>query len=212
MAAVVDTNVNNNDFIFVDTTAAVTVAGQRLGAPGPQNLASPIQRNSMIPGLFLDSNFGGPAPPNRVRNLTPVTNGAAGTLSVRRRFVNNTGAAITRLRFRIVDISSISVPGGIADMRALTSTDVPGVVVTDAATCASLPIPTTAPCTLTVLGTTLEEPPTQAMGGAHNSSLSAGTITLATPLGNGQSINLQFLLGVQQTGSFKFFINVEALP
>jgi len=42
--------------------------------------------------------------------------------------------------------------------------------------------------------------------------MSAGTITLATPLANGASINLQFLLGVQQTGSFKFFINVEALP
>ncbi|HJS23854.1 MAG TPA: hypothetical protein VJ751_05845, partial [Pyrinomonadaceae bacterium] len=208
--AVVDTNVNNNDFIFVDTTAAVTVAGQRLGAPGPQNLGNPIQRNSTIPGLFLDSNFGGPAPPNRVRDLTSVTNGAAGTLSVRRRFVNNTGAAITRLRFRIVDISSISVPGGIADIRALTSTDVVVSGITDTATCTAAG--SAPPCSVTVFGTTLEQPPTQAMGGAHNSSLSAGTITLATPLGNGQSINLQFLLGVQQTGSFKFFINVEALP
>ena len=210
--AVVDTNVNNNDFIFVDTTAAVTVAGQRLGAPGPQNLANPIQRNSTITALLLDSNFGGPAPPNRVRNLTPVTNGANGTLSVRRRFVNNTGAPVTRLRFRIVDISSISVPGGIADMRALTSTSVEVSGITDAATCAASGTPATAPCSVTVLGTTLEEPPTQAIGGAHNSSLSAGTITLPTPLAPGQSINLQFLLGVQQTGSFKFFINVEALP
>jgi hypothetical protein len=208
--AVIDTNVNNNDFIFVDTTAAVTVAGQRLGAPGPQNLGNPVQRNSTILGLFLDSNFGGPAPPNRVRNLTPVTNGANGTLAVRRRFVNNTGAEITRLRFRIVDISSISVPGGIADMRALTSTDVTVTGITDTATCAAAG--TTPPCSVTVFGTTLEEPPTQALGGAHNSSLSVGTITLAAPLAAGASINLQFLLGVQQTGSFKFFINVEALP
>jgi len=42
--------------------------------------------------------------------------------------------------------------------------------------------------------------------------MSAGTVTLATPLANGASINLQFLLGIQQTGTFKFFINVEALP
>ena len=179
---VVDTNVNNNDFIFVDTTAAVNVAGQRLGAPGPQNLASPINRNSTITALLLDSNFGGPAPPNRVRNLTPVTNGANGTLSVRRRFVNNTGAPVTRLRFRIVDISSVSVPGGIADLRALTSTSVEVNGVTDTATCAASGTPATPPCTVTVFGTTLEEPPTQAIGGAHNSSLSAGTITLATPL------------------------------
>jgi len=50
------------------------------------------------------------------------------------------------------------------------------------------------------------------LGGALNSSLGAGTITLPTPLNPGQSINLQFRLGVQQTGSFKFFFNVEALP
>jgi hypothetical protein len=65
---------------------------------------------------------------------------------------------------------------------------------------------------VTVKGTTLETPPAQAMGGAFNSSMTAGTITLATPLAAGASPNLQFLLGVQQTGSFKFFINVEALP
>jgi hypothetical protein len=65
---------------------------------------------------------------------------------------------------------------------------------------------------VTVLGTTLEQPPTQANGGGWNSTLSAGTITLATPLANGASINLQFLLGVQQTGSFKFFFNIEGLP
>ena len=56
------------DFVFVDTTAANTVAGQRLGAPGPQKLGSPIQRNSTITALLLDSNFGGPAPPNRFRS------------------------------------------------------------------------------------------------------------------------------------------------
>ena len=95
-------------------------------------------------------------------------------------------------------------------MRALTSTDVVVNGITDVGTCTAAG--SAPPCTVTVFGTTLEEPPTQAMGGAHNSSLSAGTITLATPLANGQSINLQFLLGVQQTGSFKFFINVEALP
>jgi hypothetical protein len=63
-----------------------------------------------------------------------------------------------------------------------------------------------------VEGSTLEQPPSQLNGGAYNSSLSAGTITLGTPLANGASINLSFLLGIQQTGSYKFFINVEALP
>ena len=42
--------------------------------------------------------------------------------------------------------------------------------------------------------------------------MSAGTVTLGTPLANGASINLQFLLGIQQTGNFKFYIIIEALP
>jgi hypothetical protein len=39
-----------------------------------------------------------------------------------------------------------------------------------------------------------------------------GTITLATPLANGNSVNIHFLLGVQQSGVFRFYVNVEALP
>ena len=208
---VADTNDNANDFVFADTTAASTPAGQRLGAPGPENKLSPILRASTITTLLLDSNIGAPAPPNRVRDFTPVTNGTNGTLSVRRRFVNNTGAPVTKLRFRIVDISSIAVPGGIADVRALTSSNVVVSGVTDAGTCAAASAGP-APCSVTVLGTTLDTPPAQALGGAFNSSMSAGTITLGTPLAPGASINLQFLLGVQQTGSFKFFFNIEALP
>ncbi|HET6853472.1 MAG TPA: hypothetical protein VFH46_14310, partial [Pyrinomonadaceae bacterium] len=208
----VDTNDNQNDFVYVDTSGTATPQGQRLGAPGPENLGSPRLRNA-ITTLLLDSNFGGPAPPNRVRDLTPsLPNAINGTLSVRRRFVNNTGAPVTRLRFRIVDISSIAVPGGIADVRALTSTNVVVSGITDAGTCLASTGSATTPCTVTVLGTTLETPPAQALGGALNSSMSAGTITLAAPLAPGASINLQFLLGVQQTGSFKFFFNIEALP
>jgi endonuclease G, mitochondrial len=62
-----------------------------------------------------------------------------------------------------------------------------------------------------VQGTTLEQPPTQAAGGGNNSTLAVGTITLAGPLANGASVDLQFLVGVQQTGYFRFFVNVEAV-
>jgi hypothetical protein len=70
---------------------------------------------------------------------------------------------------------------------------------------------------VTVQGTTLEiatpQPPFgQPNGGGFNSSVSAGTVTLATPLANGATIDLRFLLGIQQTGSFKFYFNIEALP
>jgi hypothetical protein len=145
-----------------------------------------------------------------VRDLTtdPANNSTFGTLSIRKRIVNNTGNPVTRLRFRIVDITTFPVPGGFADLRARTSGPVIVSGVNDPATCGALPTP----CTVTVQGTTLETPPSQPNGGGFNSSLSAGTITLGAPLAPGGSINVQFLLGIQGTGTFKFFINVEALP
>jgi len=207
-----DSNVNSEDFVFVDTAGTVTPAGQRLGAPGPQNLGS-ARLNLSIAALLLDATIGAPAAPNRFRDLTPITDFTPGTLSVRRRFQNNTGAPVTRLRFRIVDISSLVSPGGgIADVRAISSTTITVNNVNDAATCAATGTPATAPCTVTVFGTTLEQPPVQAQSGALNSTLSAGTITLPSPLAPGASVNLQLLLGVKQTGSFKFFFNIEALP
>ncbi len=205
-----DTNDNAADFIFVDTDGNPTSAGQRLGAPGPENLSSPIQRNSGFPFAFIDSSAGASSPPNRVRDFTsdPANNSTFGTLEIRRRVVNNTGVPVTRLRFRVVDITTFPAPSGFADLRPRTSTPVVVTGVNDAGTCS--PAPT--PCTITVQGTDLEQPPSQPNGGGFNSSLSAGTVALATPLAPGASINVRFLLGLQQTGTFKFFVNVEALP
>ena len=73
--------------------------------PGPQNLGS-ARLNLSIAALLLDATIGAPASPNRFRDLTPITDFTPGTLSVRRRFQNKTGAPVTRLRFRIVDFSS----------------------------------------------------------------------------------------------------------
>ena len=50
------------------------------------------------------------------------------------------------------------------------------------------------------------------MGGGFNSTLSADTVTLATPLENGQSINVRWLLGVPRKGNFSFYVNIEMLP
>lgn len=208
-----DSNENDEDFIFADVSATNTPAGQMLGTPGPQNLGSPRVNLTTILSPQLDSTKLGLLPPNRVRDFTPVPNGAAGTLSIRRRFINNTGAPVTRLRFRIIDVTAFTLfGGGIADLRALTSPNITVNGITDSGTCAATGTPTTVPCSVTVHGTTLETPPTQPLGGGINSTLSAGTITLATPLPAGASINLQFLLGVQQIGAFKFYFNIEALP
>src|SRR5687768_2780245 len=209
---VMDSNVNNNDFIFADTQATLTPAGQRLGAPGPQNLGSP-RLNLSILTLLLDNTKGSSASPNRLRDTSAIgPNAATGTMSITRRFVNNSGAPVTRLRFRVVDISAFPVSNPVADLRVLSSTAITVTGIQDSATCLASNGSAATPCTVTVQGTTLETPPAQPLGGAINSSLNAGTIVLATPLAPGASINLQFLLGVQSTGSFKFFFNIEALP
>ncbi|HEU4934635.1 MAG TPA: hypothetical protein VFT48_21295, partial [Pyrinomonadaceae bacterium] len=205
-----DSDNNAADFVFVDTNGTSAGAGQRLGAPGPENLSSPIDRNAQTTTLVVDASQAASLPPNRVRDLTsdPANNSTFGTLDIRRRVVNNTGGPVTRLRFRVIDINTFPAPSGFADLRTRTSSAVVVSGVNDAGTCS----PSPAPCTITIQGTTLEQPPSQPNGGAFNSTYSAGTITLGTPLANGASINIRFLLGIQQTGNFRFFLNVEALP
>lgn len=201
-----DTNNNAADFIFVDTNGTSAGAGQRLGAPGPENLSGSIQRNASFSVALLDPCVVASSPPNRVRDFTsdPANNSTFGTLDLRRTFTNNTGGNVTRLRYRVIDITTFPAPSGIADLRPRTSTAV--VVTVDRAPCGS------GTSNVTVQGTTLEQPPSQPNGGGFNSSLSSGTVTLATPLANGASIDVRFLLGIQQTGNFKFYLNIEALP
>ena len=201
-----DTNDNAADFIFVDTNGTSAGAGQRLGAPGPENLSSPIQRNSSFGFALLDPCVSTSSPPNRVRDFTsdPANNSTFGTLDIRKTVTNNTGGNVTRMRWRIIDLTTFPAPSGFADLRPRTSTAV--VVTVDRAPCGS------GTSNVTVQGTTLEQPPSQPNGGGFNSSLSSGTVTLATPLANGASIDLRFLMGIQQTGSFKLYMNVEALP
>jgi hypothetical protein len=202
-----DTGNNAADFLLVSTDGNVTLAAAQLGAPGPENLSSPLGKSNaqLIPTYVSPMQCAG-CEPNRVRDNRATAQGpnaAAGTLSIQRRFTNPSGSGITitRLRFRIVDITTLgSAGGGIgsgqADLRVLSST---GHVFNNSGVEVA-----------TVTGTTLETPPTQANGGGLNSTL---TITLpAGGLTPGQSIDVQLLLGVNQAGNFRFFISQEALP
>ena len=200
----VDTNNNAADFLIVDTQGTLTAAGQRIGAPGPENLSSPVQRNSTMALTVLDPGTATTNAPNRVRDLTsdPANNSTLGTLLVRRTVTNNTGVSVTRLRFRVVDMTIFSVPGGTADLRARTSSGPVVVSITG-------PNPACPANSCTVQATVVETPPAQGQGGGFNSTIS---VTLGAPLAPGGTVNVQFLLGVQQSGNFRFFINVEALP
>lgn len=198
-----DTNNNSADFVLISATGDFTTSAATtqalLGAPGPENLASPVQRNAALKASLIDGGQPSSAPPNRVRSGQVVTNGAFGTLSIQRRFTNNTPDPITRLRFRVVDITTLNSPVAVApqaDLRVLSSTG----TVTDSA----------GATVVTVTGLTLETPPAQPNGGGLNSSLTA--IPPGGSLASGLTLDVQFLLGVQAEGNFRFFVNVEALP
>jgi uncharacterized repeat protein (TIGR01451 family) len=207
-----DTNNNSVDFMFADT-AITNISGvpQKLGAPGPQNLASPLRRDDSGVGLpLLDGTVSSASMPNRERDFTPNGSTAPnGTLYVRRRVQNSTGSTLTKLRFRVVEFTTgPTTPTGIADLRLVTSPTVT-LSVNDPTTCASTGTPTTAPCTVTAQSTVLETPPTQSQGGGYNS-----TVTVAIPggLASGASVDVNFALGVVQGGSFRFLVIIEALP
>lgn len=209
LAAPKDTNNNAADFIFNDTNGTSAGAGQRLGAPGPQNLSSPVAppynsqtyKIGKVDTCFTRTDFA-----NRARDLTsdPPNNSTFGTLDLRFRLTNLTGANTTRLRLRIIDLATFPAPSGFADLRPRTSTAI--LASTDNPPCG------TGTSNITVQGTTLEQPPSQPNGGGFNSSLSANTVTVATPIPNGGSIDLRVLFGIQRVGRFKLGFVIETLP
>ena len=189
-----DSGFNANDFVSVDTTGVT----QTLGAPGPEGLTSPVQRNADFPAALLDTGRSAGAAPNRVRDLLDTgQNKSFGTMSIRRTITNNTGAPVDYLSFRVVQITTFPPSPADADLRVLDSADI--VVTRSNGT------------QVDVRGTYVEQPPNQLNGGAHNSSIGVGYINLEdNPIEDGETVSVQFLLGVEKTGSFRFYVNVEA--
>jgi len=195
-----DTDNNDADFVLLATDGGnYNLRQAGLGAPGPENTSSPINPGSLVSLSLIDPARTSTESPNRARTLSadPANNSTFGTMSIRRTFTNHTGTNITQLRFRIVDITTHPALPGDADLRVRTSGQV-SVTVTGGAV-------------KTVEGTTLETPPAQSAGGGNNSTVALGTVTLGSPLANDASVDLQFLLGVQQPGHFRFFLTVEAI-
>ncbi|HLM57534.1 MAG TPA: Ig-like domain-containing protein [Pyrinomonadaceae bacterium] len=198
-----DFNNNATDFIFADTTGVSTPAGQRLGTPGPQNMASPVVNNANVPALSLDQSQCSTCAPNRVRTMGNDGTNTNGTITIRKRVVNNTTTPLTKLRFRIIDVTTKPAPGT-ADVRARTSADNPSVqVFNDPVTCNNV----SGACTVAVKGTSIGTTPSQPEGGGFNATW---TVSLSTPLQPGQSVNIQLVLGVMQGGSYRFLFNTEA--
>jgi hypothetical protein len=205
----IDTDNNLSDFQLVSVTAAAfttstTPIQSFLGAPGPENASAPVTGFSVDVGL-VDPGCAQAGPLTSgcmlARDPTPIdANSTLGTISIRRKITNNTGASITKLRFRMTDDSTttLPVPPGSADLRLRTSS----------AFTANLSGGGTTP----VQGLSLENPPAQASGGGSNSATNADTVTLATPLAPGASMNIAIDFGVNQLGTFRVGFIMEALP
>jgi hypothetical protein len=206
-----DTNNNAADFIFISASGGTSNGQQStLGMPGPENSSSPVNRSDVIKASMLAPCMPTTSAPNRERATTSYTDAAtpsspsgagdaytSGTLRFRRRFTNNTGQMLTQLRFRVVDITTLPSPTGTADLRLLTSSDEAMISNSCGAT--------------TTRGLKLEQSPAQLKGGGLNSTVASGYVTI-NGLAPGNTIELNFLLGVVQTGSFRFFVIVEAPP
>lgn len=201
-----DTEDNATDFLLVSTSGGAPGIQSipLLGAPGPENLNSPVQMNSGFTTTLIDPSVAASQPPNRSRDFTPepADNSDFGTLFIRRTIRNDTGLPVIRLRFRVIIITTLGSPssdcggsGICADLRARFSQDDEVSVDNQL---------------VEVRGLRLEEPPEQGAGGAYNSSLSADFVNLETRMLPGESINVVFRLGVMRTGPFRFFVNVEA--
>lgn len=102
---------------------------------------------------------------------------------------------ITRLRFRVIEISTLGASGAerFADVRVLSSTG-------------------NQSAGQSVFGLTLEPPSMQPPGGGLNSSLRVDAVTTATPLAAGGRIEVEFRFDIMRAGQFKFVVIAEALP
>lgn len=193
----IDTNNNRTDFMFVATDGNTynNLKGI-LGAPGPENLNSPVYSEGDILISQVDDNVTLAEAPNRFYNysetdpLFPV-----GTISVRRTLTNNTGQTVTSLKLRITGIttknSAVIFPQQ-AFLRVLNSAD---ITVTGSE---GQGIP--------LRGIVLEPVPTT--GGGLNSSL---TLDLGSGLGNGESLNINLKTGIVTNGQYKLEFRVEKI-
>lgn len=188
-----DTGDNRADFTLVATNPVLIANGvATLGASGPENRTGLVSCNS---------GFAVGVPPSvasSLRTTSPaVTNGDLGTLSLRRRFTNNTGQSLTKLRFRVTEVPTLNsrlVYGSQAELRVLD------------AQLAAL-------SGTGLKATTVEATPSHSLGGGMNTGLVVnGSLTLSQPLQNGQSVDVEFLLGVMKGGTYQFILVVEGAP
>ncbi|MCP9495273.1 MAG: hypothetical protein MSG64_12575 [Pyrinomonadaceae bacterium MAG19_C2-C3] len=197
-----DTNDNATDFVLVSPTGAMFDNIQSvLGAPGPENSASPV--NNLTTVRFSIANVTNTTPAglrSRGRHF-PSGKVAPGIVTLRGSFTNTGGRTITRLRFRVTEISTLgstsSGSGGFADVRVLSSEN---RTVNENGTSVQL------------RGLTLEQPPQQPQGGGYNSSLTIDRTFPLSEIASGATVNVEFRLNVVRGGRLRFTVTAEVTP
>jgi hypothetical protein len=199
-----DTDNNAADFVLISVTGTAhtgITAPPVLGAPGPQGLFSPPSYdNEQITGSLVEPNVAAGSSPNRVR----VGSGNAGTLSVRRSFTNNTKDTFDYLSFRVIDLTTLNSPTapGQAQLRLVTSGDAETFMNSQGRV-------------VVIKGTLLEyddgTEPNQPIGGGLNSTV-AINLDKGQTIGPGETVDVQFLLNVVQSGTYRLFVFVEGFP
>lgn len=205
-----DTGDNLTDFVLVvadtaqkvlPTTFAIPNDGNGLqrygtrpivsGAPGPENMTSPLERMANFTGVLYDNTKTAAQTPNRCYD-SAAGGGTVGSLFIRRNVTNNS-APTNQLRLRVVEITAASNPApatGKAIIKPMTSTG------TGSANC---PIPGGA----TLQATTLDAPSVAANGGLNS------TLT-TTPIPVGNNVNIEYRLAADRTGTFTYLFIYEA--
>ena len=202
----------------VDSSSGVgALTGARLGAPGPRNTHSPIQRNGWVSLTPLNIPGSGVASDARMISTGSVLD-PKGRLSLRRTLTNTSPTVtMTQLRFRIVAITggtnSTAPDGtGTADVRAISSSTL-GVRYRDSAgniqtAAGGLALEAPSSPTTALAGGGAAPVPSGAQGGGLNSSWSIVNFP-AGGLAPGASINVEFLLGIVKDGNYRVVVDSE---
>lgn len=198
-----DTGDNASDFMLVSTNALyVNGVMSALGSPGPEGMTNQITMNEYLFAAVLDPNVAVSLPPNRARDYADVgPNKTYGTMLVRRTIYNFGIKPVSQLRFRVIEITTMHSPqytsNPQADVRLLDSQD--AVVATSLGN-------------VNVKGAFVDTP-TKGMGSGYNSSTFIVNTTLVPCNGSmstpGCSVSVQFKLGVETTGYFRFYQNFD---
>jgi hypothetical protein len=244
-----DTNITANDWQRVNTTNRLHTesapAPGVLGAPSPQSSASPRQRNSQTPVTLLDPSKPANASPNIGWNpgedpdndISGKNGPGVATLRIRRTITNNTGAQLTALRLRVVDLLTLRDPlddaGAMVRMRLLPTRHNDGILAQDVTpTCVTATVLTggcvgadldgVAPANyfnkdpLSAIEPDLNPLETGARPGdeevAGTGLYSSAKILLpAGGVAPGGTVNVEVRFGVEKTtGTYRFLFNNEA--